>query len=177
VARVRLYLRYATGNPDFLFLRPGGAPGSVPALRLQVFVDLLTHVRPGSRQAGVAAYPDCIIDTGSHLSVIPEYVWNHFHPGVVTRLPFDPAMPQYRRVLAFGGGIYPYELGELTVRLRDLDQRTMDVRIVAQLTRDGGALTTPIVLGLRGGVIDGRILRGEPDPAAPFGQGWFLEDP
>jgi hypothetical protein len=34
-----------------------------------------------------------------------------------------------------------------------------------------------MVLGLRGRAIDGRVLRGAPDPAAPFGQDWFLEDP
>ena len=52
----------------------------------------------------------------------------------------------------------------------------MSLRIVAQLTRDGGALTIPMTLGLRGGVTDGHVLRAEPDPAAPFGHSWFLED-
>lgn len=27
---------------------------------------------------------------GSHLSIIPQYVWRQFKPGVVTPLPFDP---------------------------------------------------------------------------------------
>jgi hypothetical protein len=98
-------------------------------------------------------------------------------PGVVTSLPFDSAMPLHLRSTSFGGGRYPYELGELTIRLRDLDQNTLDLRIVAQLTRDGGALVAPMVLGLRGGVIDDRILHAEPDPTASFGQSWFLEDP
>jgi hypothetical protein len=74
-------------------------------------------------------------------------------------------------------GDTPYGLGELTIRLTDLDHRTMDVRLVAQLTRDNGALTVPMALGLRGGAIDGRVLRSAPDPGAPFGQDWFLEDP
>ena len=52
----------------------------------------------------------------------------------------------------------------------------MDVRVVAQLTRDNGALTIPMTLGLRGGVIDGRRLRADPDPIVPFGQSWWLED-
>jgi hypothetical protein len=177
VARVRLYLKAATGSPIFRFARPGAAPDAIPALWLFVYVDLLTQVRPGSRLAARAAYPDCLIDTGCHLSVIPEYIWSHFHPGVVTPLPFDPAMPQRQRSFFFGGGRYPYELGELTVRLTDLDHRTMDVRLVAQLTRDNGALTVPMVLGLRGGALDGRVLRSAPDPGAPFGQDWFLEDP
>jgi hypothetical protein len=86
-------------------------------------------------------------------------------------------MPQNRQFVTIGGGRHPYDLGELTIRLRDLENNAMDLRIVAQLTRDGGTLTIPLILGLRGGVLDGRILHAEPDPTAPFGQMWFLEDP
>jgi hypothetical protein len=138
---------------------------------------MAAHVRLGNRLAAQAAHPDCIVDTGSHLTVIPEYVWSYFKPGVVTPLPVDPSMPQRHRATSFGGGRYPYELGELTVRLRDLDRNVVDLRIVAQLTRDGGALTAPVVLGLRGGAIDGRVLHAEPDSAAPLGQAWSLADP
>jgi hypothetical protein len=53
----------------------------------------------------------------------------------------------------------------------------MTVRVVAQLTRDGGALAIPMVLELSGGFLDGRVLRAEPDPGAPFGQRWELADP
>ncbi len=157
--------------------RPDGSRHLIPALRLWVYVDLMTQVQPGSDPALGAASPDCIIDTGSHLSIIPEYVWGQFKPGVVTPLPFDPAMPQPRRFVTVSGGRFPYVLGELTLPLRDLDRRTLDVRIVAQLTQDNGTLTMPMTLGLRGGAIDGRILRSEPDPAASFGQAWWLEDP
>ena len=177
MARIRLYLKYAAGNPDFRFIRPGGVRGSIPALRLQTYVDLMTQVQPAAGASLKASAPDCIIDTGSHLSLIPQYVWGQFKPGVVTPLPFDPAMPQQRRSITVSGGRFPYDLGELTIQLRDLDRRTTDVRIVAQLTRDGGALAIPMTLGLRGGAIDGRVLRSEPDPAAPFGQAWWLEDP
>jgi hypothetical protein len=86
-------------------------------------------------------------------------------------------MPQHWQLLTVSGGNYPYELGELTVPLRDLNGRTMDVRIVAQLTHDGGTLVMPMTLGLRGGAIDGRALRAEPDSGATFGQAWWLEDP
>ena len=177
MARVRLYLKYARGSPDFRFIRPGGRSHSIPALRLQTFVDLMAQVRPGTDAALPASAPDCIIDTGSHLSIIPQYVWGQFKPGVITPLPFAPAMPNSRRFVTVGGGSHPYTLGELAIQLRDLDGRTMDLRIVAQFTRDGGALALPMTLGLRGGAIDGRILRSEPDSAAPFGQAWWLEDP
>ena len=177
MARIQLYLKPAKGSPRFQFLRAGGIRDSIPALRLFAYVNLMASVQPGSREAGEAAFPDCVIDTGSSLSVMPEYIWSHFKPGVVAPLPFDPAMPLFQRSVLFSGGRYPYELGDLTIRLTDLTSRTMDLRVVAQLTRDGGRLTAPMVLGLRGGVIDGRILRAEPDAAAPFGQGWLLEDP
>lgn len=176
MARIRLYLRPLSGSSAFQFVRPGGTPDAIPALRLFTYVDLRTAVRLGRSLAAKAAHPDCVIDTGAHLSVIPEYVWSFFRPGIVTPLPFDPAMPQRHRSFFIGGGRYPYDLGELTLQLRDLDRRTMDVRI-AQLTRDGGTLTIPMILGLRGGAIDGRIFRSAPDPAAAFGQDWFLEDP
>ncbi len=177
MARVRLYLIPAANNAVFRFLRPGGVPDSIPALRLRAFVHLTSLVRTGGREAADAAYPECVVDTGAHLSLIPEYVWSHFRPGVVTPLPFDPAMPHHQRFVSVGGGNYPYELGELTVRLWDQDRRTLDARVVAQLVRNGTTQTVPMILGLRGGALDGRVLHAEPDPAAPFGQAWHLNDP
>ncbi len=175
MARVRLYL--VADPPVFRFIRPGGVPDSIPALRLRAQVNLVPYIRSRGPAALQAALPECIVDTGCYLAVIPEYIWSHFHPNAVTPLPFDPAMPAYHRFVSLGGGNYPYELGELTVRLWDQSRRTMDLRVVAQFTRDNGTLTLPMVLGLRGGALDGRILRGVPDPAAPFGQDWSLEDP
>ena len=177
MARVRLYLMPDEQNRVFYFVRPGRVRDSIPVLRLRAFVNLVPHVRPGGRDAASAAHPECVIDTGSPLSIVPESSWSHFYPGVVTRLPFDSVMPLAHRFVSVGNGNFPCELGELTVRLWDQNQRTMDVRIVAQLTRDGGTLTIPMTLGLRGGAIDGRRLRAEPDPAASFGQSWWLEDP
>lgn len=177
MARVRLYLRSASGNPVFRFTRPDGTPDAIPALWLFTYVDTAAHVRLGNRLAAQAAHSDCIVDTGSPLTVIPEYVWSYFKPGVVTPLPFDPSMPQRHRSTSFGSSRYPYELGELAIRLRDLDRNAMDLRIVAQLTRDGGALTAPVVLGPRGGAIDGRVQHAESDSVAPFGQVWSLADP
>jgi hypothetical protein len=160
----------------FRFIRPGGIRDSIPALWLRVYVNLLAHVRPGTNALEVA-FPNCVIDTGSHLSVLPEYIWSQFKPGVVRPLPFDPAMPQSLRSVSLGGGTYPYELGELRLRLLDRTGGTMDVTVVAQLIRDGGKFTAPMILGLRGGALDGRILRSQPDTAALHGQAWLLEDP
>lgn len=176
MVRLQLYLDQPDPGQAFRFLRPDGTADQLPALRLKVYVDLKSAVRPGS-SAGVAAFPLCVLDTGSHLTTIPERISQHFLPGFVTPLPFDPAMPQKLRVVSLAGGTYPYQLGELTIRLRDLAGNQMDVTVVAQLTRDNGTLPIPLVLGLRGGVIDGRVLRCQPDPNAPFSQAWWLEAP
>lgn len=176
MARVRLYLWQDSGNQVFQFVR-SGLRASIVAVRLRAFVNLVPLVRPGGAEAAGAAHPWCIIDTGSPLSIVPEYIWSHFRPGVVTRLPFDPAMPPHFRRVSVGNGNYPYELGDFPIRLWDQNQRTLDVRVIAKFTRDNGRLTLPMTLGLRGGAIDGRILRSEPDTTASFGQAWWLEDP
>jgi hypothetical protein len=176
VARVRLYLLHTKSRQLFQFIRPGGIRDSLPAVWLNVYIDLKSSVTPGPG-AIAAAFPECVLDTGCHLTAIPERIWRLFKPGVVTPLPFDPAMPQSLRTIAFAGGTYPYDLGELQLRLRDLAGGVMNVTVVAQLLHDKGKLTTPMVLGLRSGVLDGRILRSSPDPAAPFGETWILEDP
>lgn len=176
MARIRLRLEHLNKAHVFRFNRPGGLVESLPALRLTTIVDMMPHVVPGLN-AAKAAFPECVIDTGSPLSVLPEVVWGQFKNGVVTPLPFDPAMPTSLRLVSLAGGTYTYDLGELTLRLRDLAGSVMDVRVVAQLTHDNGTLNAPMILGLRGGAVDGRRLRGDPDPAAPFGQAWWLEDP
>ena len=80
-------------------------------------------------------------------------------------------------MLTIAGGTFPYELGEVTADLRDTDGNSLPLTFVAKFARDGGRLPIPTTLGLRGGVLDGRAVRGEPDPADRFGQGWWLADP
>ncbi len=176
MARVQLLLRHPNKAHVLRFRRPGGRADALPALRLAVLVDMMPHVIPGPT-AGQAAFPDCVIDTGAHLSVIPESVRGQFKPGVVTPLPFDPSFPASLRIVAIGGSSFAYDLGEVRLRLRDLVGGALDVPVVAQLTRDGGALNAPMILGLRAGVLDGRVLHSEPDPAAPFGRAWWIEGP
>ncbi len=176
MARVQLYLDQFDPGHVFRFLRPDGTAAQILGLRLKAFVNLSPLVRPGST-ATHSAFPRCIIDTGAYLTIIPERIWGQFKATAVTLLRFDPGMPARLRTIDLPGGTFPYELAEVPIRLEDLTGAVMDVTVVAQLTRDGGRLTIPMVLGLRGGVIDGRILRGEPDAIAPFGQAWILEDP
>ena len=176
MARVRLYLDQPDKTRFLRFIRPGGSRDTIPVLRLKAYVELLRYVRSGP-DAGLAAYPDCVLDTASPLAIIPEYIGSYLRRGVVTPLPFDPTVPAADRRLTVAGGTYPYELGEITLPLRDRSGGHLDVRVVAMFTRDGVALNIPLTLGLRGGVLDGRVLKAEPDPSAPFGQAWVLQDP
>lgn len=174
--RVRLYLDQPDPGHVFRFRRPDGATAQIPGLRLTVYVNLSLLVRPGPA-AIQAAFPHCLVDTGAYLTIIPERIWGRFRAGAVTPLPFDAAMPARLRTIDLPGGRFSYELAEVPIRVQDRAGAVLDLTAVAQITRDGGRLTIPMVLGLRGGVIDGRILHGEPDAAAPFGQSWMLEDP
>jgi hypothetical protein len=78
-------------------------------------------------------------------------------------------------VLIIAGVSVPYELAELSIRLRDKRGQSLDIRIVAKFTRDNGKLPIPLTLGLRGGFLEGRKLHAGPDATRPFGQTWELE--
>src|SRR6185312_16386751 len=116
MAQVRFTLEQPSRLHEFRFLQPNGILESISALRLSVIVDLSQSVMPGVASSW-AAYPDCIFDTGSHLTTIPERLHRHLKPGVVTPLPFDPSMPANLRFMILAGGSYPYELGRITIRL------------------------------------------------------------
>jgi hypothetical protein len=176
VPRLRLYLDQAGGHLAHRFLRPDGSSDVIPCLRLITYANLLRQVLRTPKAASIAV-SRCVIDTGAYIGVVPEAVWCCLRPGVVTPLPFEPATPPQLRTITIAGGSYPFDLGEITLRLEDRAGGKLDVRLVAKFTRDGGALAIPLTLGLRGGVLDGRTLRAAPDPAAPFGQAWVLEDP
>ncbi|MBA4064993.1 MAG: hypothetical protein C0501_15030 [Isosphaera sp.] len=151
--------------------------GTVEGLRLRAYVRFQGLVDARTDGGKEAAYPECVVDTGSYLTIVPEKIWSYFLPGVVTPLPFHPSMPAHLRRLTIAGGTFDYDLGELVIPLRDRRGGALDVTVVAKFTRDGGRLNVPLTLGFRGGFLDGRVLRTEPDPAAPHGQRWTLEDP
>jgi hypothetical protein len=177
VARVRLYLGDADPPHTYQFFRPDGSVGAIEGLRLKAFVRFLGRVDVSTRDGREAAFPECIVDTGAFLTVIPQSIWWYFLPSVVTPLPFHPSMPQRHRSLVIAGGTYPFDLGELVIPLRDQEGGALDVTVVAKLTRDNGALNIPLTLGLRGGVLEANRLRADPDPTAPHGQHWALEIP
>jgi hypothetical protein len=105
---------------------------------------------------------------------VSETLWRRFLPGFVTPLPFDARTPPALRVTTIGGGTFPYTLGEFTTELQDFDHAALQVTTIAKLIQDGGRLAVPLTLGLRGGFLDGRKVRAEPEPSAAFGQEWFV---
>jgi hypothetical protein len=172
--RVRLRLEQINKGHTFRFIHPDGRQDTID-VRLAVSVDLSQNVVAGLPSTW-AAYPDCVLDTGSHLTTVPERLHRYLRPGVVTWLPFDPSMRADLRFLAIGGGVFPYELGGITIGLRDRWGGALDVSLIAQFVRDGGTLPIPLLLGLRGGLLEGRRLESRPDPIAPYGQNWMLEE-
>ena len=177
MARVRLYLWQPTPPHRYTFFRPDGSVDRIEGLRLRAFVRFLGRVDTSTPEGRDAAFPECIVDTGAFLTVIPEKIWRHFLPGVVTRLPFHPTFPHHLRQLTIAGGTFLYELGELVIPLVDQEGGSLDATVVAKLTRDRGSLNVPLTLGLRGGFLEDRHLHADPDPAAPHGQGWLLQHP
>lgn len=175
--RVRLYLGPADPAHTYIFFRPDGSTGLIEGLRLYAYVRFLGRVDLRTDEGRKAAFPECVVDTGSLLTIVPEKIWRNFLPGVVTPLPFHPSMPPHARRVTIAGGTFPYDLGELVIQLRDKVGGKLDVTVVAKLAHDGGALNVPLMLGLRGGFLDHARLRAEPDPAAPHGQDLVLETP
>ena len=172
---MKLYLEPADPPHVYTFLRPDSSVETLPGLRLIAFADLRKHIT--DRAHLPHAIQKCLVDTGSFLSIVPHNVARHLDLRTVTRLPFHPSVPAGLRTLIIAGVSVPYELGELSVRLRDKDGHVLDLQLIAKFTQDGGRLPIPLTLGLRGGLLEGRKLLAEPDPAVPFGQAWNLHDP
>lgn len=172
---MKLYLDQTDPRHVYSFLYPDQSVGTLPGLRLVAFADLRQHItNPALRRHAIQK---CVVDTGAYLSIVPSGVARCLDMRTVTRLPFHPSVPPGLRVLVVAGISVSYELAELGMRLRDRDGQFLDIRLVAKFTQDGGRLPDTIVLGLRGGFLEGRTLRANPDPAVPHGQAWLLEQP
>lgn len=171
-----LYLKPLDPPQTVWFRRPDGTPDSLPALRLVASTNLMHALLPGAA-SGRFAVVDCVVDTGAHFSLVAERLWRRFIPGFVTPLPFDARTLLALRVVTIGGGTFPYTLGELTLRLENQGGNVLPATVVAKLTQDGGRLSIPLTLGLRGGFLEGRTLHTEADTAAAFGQKWDVVSP
>ena len=145
--------------------------------------------------AGPGLQFQAVVDTGAWVSVITHDAWTQLDRlGLVEFLPPPAGTPTPRAVLA--GGRSEFRLGRLRLGLIDRDdpngpRQLPPVSVVAQLLVDSAVrLPFPVLLGLHGGVLDGRVLRREPvlgfdatgdpmtdraDAGRRFGQEWYLE--
>lgn len=173
---LKLYLDDSEIPHVIWFRRPDGSLNSLPAVRLIAHANFLRCLAPAPT-ANTYAITKAVIDTGAYFTIVAERLWWHFIPGYVTPLPFDSRTPAHLRTVTIAGGTFPYELGELTIRLEDRDRNVLPVTVIAKITRDGGRLPIPLTIGLRGGFFENRKLLAEPNATAMFGQLWTLTDP
>lgn len=137
-----------------------------------------------------------MIDTGAPVSVVTHDAWTQLDRlGLIEFLPPPAGVSVPRAVIA--GGRSEYRLGRIRLGLLDRDapngpRRLPPVPVIAQLLADSSIrLPFPVLLGLHGGILDGRTLRREPvlgfeatgdpttdraDAGRRFGQEWYLEN-
>ena len=186
--RVRLRVQHVQARDDLRLRytepkRPG-EEFEFPLLRLT------TTVTVGSDLRFLA-----LVDTGAWVSIITHETWTQLDQlGLVEFLPPPAGAGTARAIL--GGGRSEFRLGRIRLGLIDRDdpngpRELPPVPVVAQLLLDPQfRLPFPVILGLHGGVLDGRTLRREPvlghtasgNPAADradagprFGQQWYLD--
>ncbi len=183
--RVRLRIQQAELRDDLIqrYTEPR-RPGEVfefPVLRLVT-----------TATAGHGLQFQAVIDTGAWVSVVTHETWARLdRMGLVEFLPPPAGAGTTRAVLA--GGRSEFRLGRLRLGLIDRDdpngpRQLPPVPVVAQMLVDPAVrLPFPVLLGLHGGVLDGRVLRREPvlgfeatgdpttdraDAGRRFGQQW-----
>jgi hypothetical protein len=182
VVRLRTVPFGHPGNP--LRLRDEkGREQTVPLLRLLMTVAFGKD--PLSMAADERQKFAAILDTGAPLTVIPKRVWQDF-PSEIARLQVVGRPPPVARV---GGRQFPYFFGRVWMSAFDLfGHRLPAVPVLAQFREDDippEEPQPPILLGLWGGILEGRSLRRWPtaerfDPDLPtlesYGQWWHLTD-
>ncbi len=160
-----------------------GRERTLPLLRLRLAVHIgKDSPSPRTRRQARKA----ILDTGAPLSVFPKHQWQRFASEIV-RLPFVGERTPVGRV---GGREFSYFLGRVWVSCTDPFERHLPaVPVLAQFREDdipAGEPLPPILLGLYGGILEGRTLPRRPtaeryDPDIPtlesFGQWWHLSEP
>ncbi len=174
----------ALSAPPIRFLDEQGQERQVPLLRVRTRIWIGKDPPPSSR-AQPLTY-SATLDTGAPVTVIPKRVWQDF-ASEIGRLRIVGSQPAVGRV---GGRHFSYFLGRVWVGVIDMfDRRLPAVPVPAQFREDDiplGEPQPPILLGLWGGILEGRHLTRWPtaerhDPDMPtlesFGQWWHLAEP
>jgi hypothetical protein len=159
-----------------------------PMLRLTALAQLV------SQTGGPNSLPTrALIDTGAWISALETGTWLEYdRAGLIEHLSQnDVPLPSPALI---GGHRSTYRLGRVWVRLVDLMPARVNwlpaISVVAQvLENELCRLPAPFLLGLHGGVLEGRKLTREPIPTMPgpippnhnsdcgawYGQQWYLE--
>jgi hypothetical protein len=151
-------------------------------LRVSIFIGKLNQPNAPESSERVPA----ILDTGAPISIFPKRTWQLFAPDI-QRITLVDA-----RALtgAAGGRHYGYFLGRVWVGAVDLSERRLPaVSVLAHFREDDipeNEPQPPTLLGLWGGILEGRSLTRWPatdrfDADIPtlesYGQWWRLTDP
>lgn len=144
----RRLVRKLLTNPHSAFLR-GGFSGSVIKLKLEtkingrLFIESRIIYRT-TRLIALASFRvpggewtksrDAIIDTGSHTSVIPHYIWTNVHHHFISD----------ETEMGIGGNIVTGRLGWVTLRLHDEEIISPPLSVKANLIDDD---SLPLILG------------------------------
>ena len=141
-------IRKLLTDPHSAFLR-GGFSGSVIKLKLEtkinggLFVESRIIYRT-TRLIALASFHmpegewtkprDAIIDTGSHVSVIPRYIWTNTHHSFISD----------KTEMGIGGNLVTGRLGWITLRLHDEETISPPLSIKANLIDNN---SMPLILG------------------------------
>jgi len=144
----RRLIRKLLTDPHSAFLR-GGFSGSVIKLKLEtkingrLFIESRIIYRT-TRLIALASFPmlkgewiepeDAIIDTGSHVSVIPHYIWTIAHHSFISD----------ETEMGIGGNIVTGRLGWVTLRLHDEETISPPLSVKANLIDND---SVPLILG------------------------------
>ena len=144
----RWLIRKLLTDPHSAFLR-GGFSGSVIKLEIETKIDGRLFVESRiihrfTRLIALASFPmlkgkwteseDAIIDTGSHVSVIPHYIWTNAHHRFISD----------ETEMGIGGNIVTGRLGWVTLRLHDEETISPPLSVKANLIDDD---SLPLILG------------------------------
>jgi hypothetical protein len=141
-------IRKLLTDPHTAFLR-NGFSGIVIKLKLEAKLDgrlfvesriihrtirLITRASFRTLEGEWTEPEGAIIDTGSHISVIPHYIWTNAHHSFIS----DEAE------MGIGGNIVTGRLGWITLRLNDEETVSPPLSIKANLIDDD---SVPLILG------------------------------
>ena len=167
------------GDPSIRFLDEQGHERVVPLLRLRLGIAIGKDQVPVSPDKRLTY--DAILDTGSPLTIFPKHVWQYFASEITLLQVVSNRPPiaragghQFNRPWPCSGDADPFSR-------RRLPSGTGISRRRRECRRQ-----PPILLGLWGGILEGRALTRWPtaerfDPDIPtlesFGQWWRLAEP